>query len=57
MEASEIYGVHELPRDMLSFTNELQQLLHEVGTQSIGNGIQPKSTQSYARRVNQLLNR
>ena len=38
-------------------TNELQQLLHDVSEQIIGNGIQYKSAQGYARGVIQHVNR
>ena len=56
MAKSEIDGAHGLPRDIASLTNELQQVLHGVGKQSIGNVIQPKSAQRYARRLIQLVN-
>ena len=48
---SEIDGTHGLPRDILSLTNELQKLIHELGKRSIDNGIQPKSAQIYVHRV------
>ena len=38
---SEIDGAHGLPRDIQTFTNGLQQVLHDVGGRSIGNGIKP----------------
>ena len=34
---SEIDGAHGLPRDIETFTNELQQVLHDVGKIIIGN--------------------
>ena len=51
MATSEIKGAHGLPRDIVRFTNEVQQVLHDVGKQSISNGIKPKSSQRYAHRV------
>ena len=54
---SEIDGAHGLPRYIQSFTDELQQMLHDVGVQIIANGIKPSSTQSYARRLMQRVNR
>ena len=53
---SEIDGAHGLPRDTVSFTNEIQQVLHDVGKWSIGNGIQPKSANRYSRRFIQHVN-
>ena len=44
-------------QDIVSFNHELQQVLNDAGKQSIGNGIQPKSTQRYSRIVIQHLNR
>ena len=44
-----MHGAHGLPRDIVSLTNELQQLIHDVGKQNIDNGIQPRSEQRYAR--------
>ena len=54
---SEIDRSNGLPRDILTFTNELQQVIHEVCKLSIGNLFQPKSAQRYARRVIWRLNR
>ena len=53
---SEIYGAHGLPRDIQTFTDELQQVIHGVGGQSIGNGIKLASAQSYSRRLIQRVN-
>ena len=56
VETSEIYGAHGIQRDIVSFTNEIQQVLHYVGKQIIGTVIQPKYAKSYARRVIQRVN-
>ena len=53
---SEIDGAHGLPRDISSFTNELQQVIRDVGKQIIGNGIQPQYSQKYAHRFIQHVN-
>ena len=54
---SEIDGAHGIPRGMQKFTDELQQVLHDVGGRSIGNGIKPSSAQIYSRRFVQRVNR
>ena len=54
---SEIDGAHVLPRDISSFTNEIQQLLHDVGKLRTVNIIQPKYEQSYSCKVIQYVNR
>ena len=54
---SEIDGAHWLPRDTIILTNELQQLVRDVGKQSIINRIQSKYSQRYARRVVRRVNR
>ena len=54
---SEIDGAHVLQRDIVSITDELQQVLRDVGKQSIGNGIQPKYAQRYVCIVIQHVNR
>ena len=41
---------------IVSLTNELQQVIHDVGKQSIVNGIQYKSAQRYSFRVIQSVN-
>ena len=41
METSEIYGAHGIPIYIQTFTDELQQVLHDVGGRIIGNGIKP----------------
>ena len=51
MKTSEIKVLHGLPRDIANFTNELQQVLHDVGKKRIGNGIKPQSAQRYSCRV------
>ena len=48
---SEIYGAHGLLRYIASFTNDIQQVIHGIGKQSIGNGIKPKSAQRNSHRV------
>ena len=53
----EIYDAHGLPREIVSFTNELQQFLHDVGKKSIGNVVQHKFAQKYSSRVFQSVNR
>ena len=40
---SEIDGAYGLPIDVHTFTDELQQVIHDVGGKSIGNGIKPPS--------------
>ena len=57
METSKIYGAHGITRDIVIFSNELQKVLHDVGKRIIGNIIQPKFTQGYARRVIKCVNR
>ena len=54
---SEIYGLHRLPRDTTAYQINFQQVLHDVGKQSISNGIQSKSAQRYARIVIQRVSR
>ena len=54
---SEIYGAYGFPRDIASFTNEIQQVLHGVGKLISGNGIKTQSAQSYAHRLIQHVNR
>ena len=56
METSEIDGAHGIPIDIQTFTDELQQVLHDVGEQIIGNVIKPESEKSYARRLIQHVN-
>ena len=56
VSTSEIYVAHVIPRDIASFTNELQQVLHDVGKGSIGNVIQPKSARRYSHSVIQRVN-
>ena len=56
METPDIYGAHGIQRDIVSFTNELQQVLHAVGKQIIGTVIQQKYSKSYARRFIQRVN-
>ena len=41
----------------MSLNNELQKLLHDIGKQRTGNGIQHKSAQRYAHRVIQRVNK
>ena len=48
---SKIDGAHGLPRYISTFTNKLQQFLHEVGQRIISNVIKSESAQRYACRV------
>ena len=50
-------GAHVLPIDAISLTNDLQQVLRDVGKQSISNGIKHNSAKSYSRRVIERLNK
>ena len=45
---SEIYGEYRIPRDIVSLTNKIQQVIDNLGKLITGNGIQPKSAQRYA---------
>ena len=54
---SEIDSAHELPRYIVSISNKLQQVLHDVGNQIIVNGMQSKSAIRYAPIVIQRVNR
>ena len=56
MEKIEIDGAQGLPRDIHTFTDELQQVLHAIGGKIVGNCIKPPSSQMYARRLNQRVN-
>ena len=44
-------------RDIHTFTDKLNQVLHDVGRKIIDNGIKPSSAQKYARRLIQRVNR
>ena len=57
MATSEIDGSHRLPRDIHTFTDELKQVLCDVGVRIISNGIKPASAQSYAHGLIQCGNR
>ena len=57
MEISEIDGAHGIPRDIQTFTDKLQLVLHKVGGRIIGNGIKPASAQRYAHRLIQRSDR
>ena len=57
MTTSEIDGSHGIPRDIHKFTDKLQRVIHDIGGQSIGNGINPSSAQRYACRLIQRVNR
>ena len=43
VETSNIYGAHGLPRNIQTFTEKLQQVIHDIGGRIIGNGIKPAS--------------
>ena len=51
MATSETYSEHGAPIYIVRFTNEIQQVLHDISRISIGNENQPKSARRYARRV------
>ena len=57
MATSEIYGAHALPRDVMSLTNDSQQVLHYIGNQDIGNIIQHISTKRHSRIVIKQVNK
>ena len=54
---SEMEGANWLPRDAISHSNELQQVLCGVGKKSIGKEIKHNSTQRYARRFVKQVNK
>ena len=57
MATSEIYGSHGLPRDINTFTDELQQVLHDEGGKIIGNGIKQAPEKIYSHILIQIVNR
>ena len=57
MVTSEIYVEHGLPRYIQTFTDDLQQLIHDKDGRRVGNDIKPSSTQRYAHRLYQRVNR
>ena len=56
MATSKIDGAHLISRDIQTFTDELQQVLQEVGGQIIDNDIKPESARRYTRRLIQHSN-
>ena len=56
MATLEIYGAYGLPIDIVSLTNEMQQVIHDLGKIITGNGIQPKSSQRHAYIVIEWVN-
>ena len=48
---SEIDSVHGLPRYSISLTNDIQQVLHDIGKQRIGNEIMKNTEQRYSHAV------
>ena len=56
MATSEIYGSHGIPIYIHTFTDKLQQVLHDVDEQIIDNDIKPESSQSYSHRLIQRVN-
>ena len=56
VSSPKIYGAHILPRDIVSLTYELQQVLNDVGKENISNGTQTKSSQRYSHRIIQCVN-
>ena len=57
MATSEIDGSYGLPRYVHTFTDKLQQILHDVGGKIIDNVIKPASSQRYACRLIQPANK
>ena len=57
MATSEIDGSHGPPRDIYTFTDELQQVLHDEGEKIIGNGIKQASEKMYSHILIQIVNR
>ena len=57
MSTPEICVAHGLPRDIMSLTIKIQQVLHDVGKKSISNIMQYEYTQRYAHRFIQRVNR
>ena len=57
MEISEIDGAHIPPRDKQTFTDKLQQVLHDVGKWIIGNDISISAAKRYDHRLIHCVNR
>ena len=57
LATSEIDGAHGPPRDTEILTNEIQQVLHDVGKRKISNGTEAKFSQRYSCRFIQHVNR
>ena len=53
---SETDGSHVLPRCIQTFTDELQQVLHDLCGNIIGHEIKSSSSERYARRLIQRVN-
>ena len=51
METTEIEGAHGLPRDTCTISDELQQVLYDMGRRDANNTITPDSALRYALRV------
>ena len=51
MAISEMEGAHGLPRDAISITSEIKQVLHSVGKKRIVKDIKSKYTYRYPHRV------
>ena len=56
MEISEIDRAHGIPIDIHTFTDEIQQVLHDVGGWIIGNATKPEPEKSYANILIQRVN-
>ena len=56
LAASEIDGAHGLPRDIQTFTDKLQQVVHGIGGQITSNFIKPASSQIYPHKLIQCVN-
>ena len=57
MATTEIEGAHSLPRDTSTISNELQQVLSDMGHQDTNNIIQTHSALRYARIIISRLNK
>ena len=51
MATIKIEGAHFLPRDTTPISNELQQVLHDMGRREANKTITPDSALRYAHRV------
>ena len=56
MATLEIDGAQGLPRDIQIFTEELQQVIHDVGGRIVVNCIKPSPAKMYSRGLIQCVN-